>query len=719
MAIPSSAKLWMTINAVRTEMTQFLASGEGISITNRGRQNSLDDIGPSVLTVTLDNHNGFFTPDNPASPYFPFIAEDTVIELEVTVNGVTSTRFKGRVTSVSPEFYGGVSGLSRVVISAADFLADFANVKFKSFWAEEAKKQLKTAGRYADIWEFDGSQGTKTFINRGKLDPSSSTLYPAEVVSPTNQSDGITWQSSESDGFNSVAVLNPDASGVGPVLLARVQDGVSFVPRRMGVMLKIAEGYVPEAGKNRVLAQFWDASAIPRVLFSLRVVNDSGAVAVQIFNADGTTFGLPLSLGSRAYAWNYLILDKSDDPDNSFLIIFEGSLGYVYSAVSFLDVTHVYLGGNGNPSAPGKTNNCVPGVSFGGMYVAGHTNNLSYLNTVIPATNTNTGLIVTTYLLSFADTNNVGTYIGTDFRRLTFDKIVGQNALPSIQRYAKSCNAIFWVQPNGTTQLIFSDAHSTNTVAYTLNLGEDDDASNALRLSRESDGSPTLVTVTCPWGSVDVTDTGIRRDETVESVCPTPDAAMELGYFVMRKSKALRVSSVSVDLATSVGSGLTAALMSQAPQTRIKIAGFNAKILGYTEAEYFVTGWEEYYNPFSATFTLFTEPATDPPVGELDSAVYGRFGTDTMTCTGGTAVGTTGLGTLILSTPGEPLTVDPADYPLDLDWRGERVTVSSPPASAVSPQTVTLTARGVTPSVARVHTAGEPVDVWMSAHYVF
>jgi hypothetical protein len=41
--------------------------------------------------------------------------------------------------------------------------------------------------------------------------------------------------------------------------------------------------------------------------------------------------------------------------------------------------------------------------------------------------------------------------------------------------------------------------------------------------------------------------------------------------------------------------------------------------------------------------------------------------------------------------------------------------VSAAPASATSPQTLTITARGVAPSVARVHAAGEPVDVWLGA----
>ena len=56
------------------------------------------------------------------------------------------------------------------------------------------------------------------------------------------------------------------------------------------------------------------------------------------------------------------------------------------------------------------------------------------------------------------------------------------------------------------------------------------------------------------------------------------------------------------------------------------------------------------------------------------------------------------------------------DYPLDLDINGERVTVTSAPAGSTSPQTVTIT-RGVAPTVARAHGAGEAVDVWNAARW--
>jgi hypothetical protein len=55
---------------------------------------------------------------------------------------------------------------------------------------------------------------------------------------------------------------------------------------------------------------------------------------------------------------------------------------------------------------------------------------------------------------------------------------------------------------------------------------------------------------------------------------------------------------------------------------------------------------------------------------------------------------------------------------MDLNINGERVTVSSAPGGSTSPQTVTIV-RGVAPTVARAHTAGDAVDVWDADCFAF
>lgn len=86
-------------------------------------------------------------------------------------------------------------------------------------------------------------------------------------------------------------------------------------------------------------------------------------------------------------------------------------------------------------------------------------------------------------------------------------------------------------------------------------------------------------------------------------------------------------------------------------------------------------------------------------------------------CTAGAAAEVVFWDDVSVITP-NMLTTDPAQYPLDLNINGERVTVSTAPTSCVAPQTVTI-ARGIAPSVARAHSAGEGVDVWDAARWAF
>ena len=65
---------------------------------------------------------------------------------------------------------------------------------------------------------------------------------------------------------------------------------------------------------------------------------------------------------------------------------------------------------------------------------------------------------------------------------------------------------------------------------------------------------------------------------------------------------------------------------------------------------------------------------------------------------------------------GESWSTSSADYPLDVDWNGERCTINAAPSAPTGEaQTLTITTRGVAPTVARVHASNEPVEVWHSA----
>ncbi len=150
---------------------------------------------------------------------------------------------------------------------------------------------------------------------------------------------------------------------------------------------------------------------------------------------------------------------------------------------------------------------------------------------------------------------------------------------------------------------------------------------------------------------------------------------------------------------------------------RIRVTGLPPEYLGLTYQDVYASGWTETYTGEydRAIFVFDTDMADDPPEAILDNAEYGRvgIGDGLATITGGTCVGITGTGTVIITSTSE-LTTVAGEYSLDLDWLGERITVSVP-GGAVSPQTCTVTARGVAPTVARVHAAGHAVEIWHAA----
>jgi hypothetical protein len=719
MAIPTKIEVFLTLNGIQTEITDQVAVSEGVSIEDRGRSSSLEDISPSILTFTLDNHDGTYTPGNPLSPWYPYFQEDAPVRVLVTLNGLPQTRFEGFITSISPTFTGGVSTLNRVVVTAADNLSRLARMSYGSFWSEELQLRGRDLLYSMDIWEFDSDPGATEYENIGLVlgETPGEGLYQAKITGLGNG--GFTEQlEAEDTQFRSVLKLSSPATGLGPVVELKLQPRFTNSTQEIRLPFKLEAGYVPAPGDSLTLVQYWDTSGNDKVLLSVRVINLGGRPALGVYDGSGvqrSTFNL-----YREYGWNYLTSFQANTPEGTYFTVNEYEGGSGTAGVSALTADTIYVGGNGNPSSPGKTGRCVPNLYLGGVCVAQTGNLFRAYNAIDLGKNSNTGSVVLDYLTSFADTPVV--FNGGDTRRLWFDKIVDDTALNKIQKYIGSIGGYFWVSPSGVSQVRFPGAVRLTSVAATLMLGEDDDASDPLVLVREVDGSPTRVKVNSPFGSVTVTDPGPRREATLESVCIDRTAAQALAYSVMRRSRAMRVARVSVDLATAQNSAITAAFWALKPTDRIRVKGFNAKILGYTEADYFVQGWSEYYTPFSAVFALFTEPANDPPTGEFDNTEYGRIGGVEMTVTGGTALSGNGLGvgtvTVTTDIGGDPLTVDPANYPLDLDWSGERVTVSTPPASAVSPQSVTLTARGVVPSVPRAHQNNDLIDVWTPAHFV-
>ena len=272
-----------------------------------------------------------------------------------------------------------------------------------------------------------------------------------------------------------------------------------------------------------------------------------------------------------------------------------------------------------------------------------------------------------------------------------------------------------------------SDVVRLSTVALTIDAEADLDGGNSIPFARGTEGSPTRVSVTWPGGTVTVVgDESYQRTEaSLGSVAANKSDAQILAEAVLAQPRALRLMSASIDLVSS-SNDLYANAFALDVGDRLRVTGLPSALLGVSYVDAYVQGWTEEYDTDSVVWQLDTSPADVPTEGMFDASIdpgLGRFSAGgAFTVTGGTALGTTGTGTIVIttSTSGLFFTTVSGCYPIDLDWNGERVTVTAAPsAGAGTTQTLTLTARGVAPSVARVHASGETIDVWHSAGFTY
>jgi len=309
------------------------------------------------------------------------------------------------------------------------------------------------------------------------------------------------------------------------------------------------------------------------------------------------------------------------------------------------------------------------------------------------------------------------------------DQTAGATFGDTFAKLATTTGATWWVRPtDGMPRWIAPAATRPITATATITLESDDDIGPGQAWMSGATSRPTRVTVSSPAGKVVVVDTVSEAagapvsEANLDTFSPTTTSAADPGYARLNQSTRLRLASFSVDLVTAQTDLYTALCGSSFPGMRLTVAGVPSAAFGYTMTDVYAQGWNEHIDSGSYVWKFDTTPADAPSDGRFDDATYGRFawGDGAATVTGGTAVGTTSNGTLIITTPSGPcLSVSAGSFPLDLDWNGERVTITSAPASSTSPQTVTTTARGVGGTVARIHSTGEAVDIAFAARIAF
>ena len=746
-AVPSAATNGLKVElelttGTYTDVSTFLDAASGLDV-RKGRADEFDDIQPGVANLRLYSDDGRFIPDNPLSPYWPAITEGLGLRLTWTQGGVASYRHIGRVTSVKTSIL--APNVAGVELTSADVLHALGQRILRSDFAEQLLYRATDEQVAVDAYLLAETDGATTLAN---IDPAG----PAAVVVQSQTSQGSVKLGS-ADGLlvEGAATFAPGDLDYGPVILATPRTttmiNVGFAMRTSAetpaVSATVATYY--RATTNTIVVTGGGGSPVivtrtasgPLVpAFYVKVTNRSGFTDLDIFDGSNV-FLFNLTKNMNHNGWHRITFTNTGTTNIAVYHsgvfeqdVFKGNIG-----ANLREVSHAVFGGEMNPSFRGKNTACFTGEVaapfFTGSSSAAPS---SYLTAFQTTTGDGRRADFTNYIKALAASVAVTGTTERNAARKTqsvkstltaFSELAGTLGANLYVNYSGGSGVLTWVHPSALRQA---------TPVGTITLNADDLAeSSGLPLLRSGETRPTRVTASWPGGSTVVVDTaaeagvgasGARRvEESVDTTAADEAGARDVAAARIARSGKLRIPRLAIDLtSTPNATTLWGVMKDITPGARLRLANIPTALLGVSYHDFYIAGWTEHYDFERASMILDTIPADDPPTGVFDSSTYGRFAAGgTMNVTGGTAVGTTATGTIIVTTTaGNPtFTTTGADWPIDLNWNGERVTVTAAPAGSASPQTLTITARGVAPTIARVHGTAEQIDVWFAAAFTF
>lgn len=692
------------------ESARVLAAGEAVVIT-RGRGSEADDIQPGVLSATLENSDGARTPDNPLSPMYPFVTDGAWTRFAVT-RGTTSTRHRGRISVGAPEMPGGQPGRAVVAVESVDMLGTIAERELLSDFEEQWINRGETAP--VDLFPLTGTiiENLGSSTGTGVVIPAATGAGRVEVSNP----EGIY--------LRGALTTTAGSSGVGPLIYLDTQ--IPFTSSALSMEIPFRTADRTRSGGP----QKWIVTGLSRfgaILWSVRLVDNAGQTDLNVYDAAGAFAGT-LYFGFAAGGaetgddqWFRLWVTASGG--NSFFVLgriaTDSTVTSLFTGtVNLADTRTVVLGGRPPAARDSGGQTLCTTATFGAVAM------------------TNVANVFTAFLcpsLRVAAQSRFGEMnLFCDFassqtgtrNRLVWRKAAGgRTGFDVVAELVRTTGAVVIASRGSDGTLLWRDSDLQRLPTVALTVDADLDLDGGKGFSWRKGATPSYVTATYPGGSVTYQDvTRPRRDTTIDTAAADANGARDVASFRANGSRRLRLQQLTIDLATA-SNDLWSAVMALEVGGRIRVnlgpAGSTlVRQYGVTYVDVYAVGWQEVYGRDMAYFVIDTVPADDPVEGVWGDAERGRWSANgSMTVTGGTCVGTTGTGTIVVTTaPGSATwTTSAAQYPLDVDWLGERITVSGPPASATSPQTLTVSARGVAPSVARVHGTGEQVDVWTGA----
>jgi hypothetical protein len=686
---------------------------------NRPRTELGEDVAPSTLTTTLKNYpaaNGFcpFTPDNPGSQYYPNVERDRRIRGSAIVGTDTYVRFFGFIDRWEPDMSAGGVGQATVNVTASDVLSRYARKELLSYYGETLLQQSNI-----DYWPFDDP--TDSLTVRGLS--GSPVTWPGRdglVVAP-NRPPGSAVLQEPSGGHlmdGEVEFSRGDDNAPAPVILLTTRPGQVV----QGITASFKLSTDPAGLTDDAMAAYDNSGAR---LWRWTAGLTAGKIVWTLYDDANVARSFWDTGAPRDDAWHNWKM--SFTATNTFLVLTEKG-GFTTSVGSFAwtydprQIAYLVIGGQMVPTRKGKQTNTLQGA-VSSIYVNYAGTSFTYSEFSIPGVTSDADRVAAFLNSQGTELNSLtgGHVTGVDDKRQVMYTNATNNLLDRWNEHARTFGGALYVDPAGYRVWLDSQDTHPVTVSLILDVADDLDIPSG-GWQQIKNERPTRVTGISPLGSVTLVDTTTEASTTMQLDGPT--VYTSAGSIPGARSAAARLmgprfarlSQFGYDL-TIAGTDKVAAVMNLRQYQRIRLTGLPTAYLGVSSQDAYASGWSETYEGRGrvALFVFDTDPADDPPEGVLDDDEYGRIamGDGVATVTGGTCVGTTGTGTIIV-TSATPASTAAGDYPIRLDWNGERIEVNAP-GGATSPQTFTVTARGLAPTVARVHVAGETIDAWHAA----
>lgn len=665
---------------VWTDVTGSVNLNASSVTIQRGRASSVEDATPGTLSFTLDNSDGTFTPDNPLSTYYPNVTEGKRVRVRVT-KSTTSTRFVGRIATIDPE-YPQVPEDAVVRVTAVDLLGDLERYTMRPLVTEAATRQAGSVS-YFPLTEPEGASFASAAYAYNASGQALTRLVPmGPGVVDWGRATGVGTDSASSVTLNPLAYLN--GTGYGQA----VKD-ISF-------FFSASEG----ATGTVLYAAYQDVNLSAAGYVSL-YLNPDGYLRVTRVLDDGTV----IYDGATAYGPKmadggvYYIRWQDDAAGNQCRLYVNEELvtsGSITSPLAMY-LSRISLG---RPLAGtfsfSHLNIASSSGIGGGLYELARPSAGTLTQDALLGYVTDwTGVTVA----SSSSETRVVTPIATD----------GMSALELVQRVANNNPGRLVFDDYTAGEVVVGAAADTQSSTVALTVHVEDDAVGGIVTARQ--GSALVRYVTAANGQESVTVENADADAGDATVEATTASSTELEAVASRRLaegayQRLRVAKVTLDLATAENSRY-ADFFALTPGARVRVDGLPSTHFGVTRMDGYAEGWVEEIDLAGYRVTFDLSAADAPAASVFDT---GRFGWGDGVCTASSLTSSATSVTLTW-TGSSTLSTSAGDYPMDLDINGERVTISSAPAGGTSPRTVTIT-RGVAPTVARAHSAGDRVEVW-------